>query len=83
MAGHVLDHFFFAGPRSEFTKRLWFALWAGSVIISFWWFKDLALGVHGPVNAHGGWLWRTTWNVSDVNVDPTDMVDIQLTTFIA
>jgi hypothetical protein len=36
------------------------------VIINFWWFKDFALGIYGPVNDHKGWLWRGSWNVSQV-----------------
>ncbi|WVF69639.1 hypothetical protein IAT40_004418 [Kwoniella sp. CBS 6097] len=64
MAGHVLDHLFFApSKRSQFKKLIWFLIWAGSVVVSFWWFKDLALGVHGPVNSHWGWAWRPSWNI--------------------
>ncbi|WVR04769.1 hypothetical protein IAU60_001781 [Kwoniella sp. DSM 27419] len=64
MAGHVLDHLFFSSTRrSDFKKTVWFVLWAGSVVVSFWWFKDLALGVHGPVSSHWGYLWRPSWNI--------------------
>ncbi|KAK6903573.1 hypothetical protein I203_107078 [Kwoniella mangroviensis CBS 8507] len=69
MAGHVLDHFFFGGTRrTSFKKGVWFGIWAGAVILSFWWFKDLALGIHGPVNDHWGWLWRLSWNVSSLHI---------------
>ncbi|KAK8847542.1 hypothetical protein IAR55_005400 [Kwoniella newhampshirensis] len=65
MAGHVLDHFFFASTRRTQTKKIiWFAFWTGLVVFNFWWFKDLALGIYGPVNEHHGWRWRMSWNVS-------------------
>ena len=64
MMGHVLDHIFFSSQRSPVTKLAWFVFWAGGVIVSFWWFKDLALGVHGPINEHWGLKWRDSWNVS-------------------
>jgi dolichyl-phosphate-mannose-protein mannosyltransferase len=50
--------------RSLRVRTIWFAIWAGAVIINFWWFKDLALGIHGNVNDHKGWKWRESWNVS-------------------
>lgn len=65
MAGHVLDHLFFSATRLSPTVRLAsFAIWTFAVVASFWWFKDLALGIDGPVNDHNGWLWRPSWNVS-------------------
>lgn len=64
MAGHILDHFFFASPTRSHTKKLiWFTVWAGVVILCFWWFKDLALGIYGNVNNHWGWGWRSSWNI--------------------
>jgi dolichyl-phosphate-mannose-protein mannosyltransferase len=66
MAGHVLETFFFGSPKRSFRAKLvWFAIWTGAVVLSFWWFKDLALGIYGPVNEHKGWRWRRSWNVSD------------------
>ena len=66
MAGHVLDHFFFSPVRrGRLSKIFWFTFWTGPVLVSFWWFKDLALGVSGPVNDQWGWKWRPSWNVSD------------------
>lgn len=50
--------------RSLKVRTIWFAIWAGAVIVNFWWFKDLALGIHGNVNDHKGWKWRDSWNVS-------------------
>jgi dolichyl-phosphate-mannose--protein O-mannosyl transferase len=65
MAGHVLNHLLFDSQRlSPGARFIWFALWTGSVIVNFWWFKDFALGIYGPVNDHKGWLWRGSWNVS-------------------
>lgn len=65
LAGHMLDTYIFSSPRwSDKSKLVWFVLWTVSVVVNFWWFKDLALGIHGPVNDHPGWQWRDTWNVS-------------------
>lgn len=62
--GHVLDLFFFSSKRSASTKIVWFVIWAGAVLVQFWWFKGLALGVHGPIDKHWGLKWRSSWNVS-------------------
>jgi dolichyl-phosphate-mannose--protein O-mannosyl transferase len=65
MAGHVLNHLIFDSQRlSPGARFIWFIIWTGSVIVNFWWFKDFALGIYGPVNDHKGWLWRGSWNVS-------------------
>jgi hypothetical protein len=65
MAGHVLNHLIFDSQRlSPGARFIWFIIWTGSVIMNFWWFKDFALGIYGPVNDHKGWLWRGSWNVS-------------------
>jgi dolichyl-phosphate-mannose-protein mannosyltransferase len=66
MFGHVLDHIFFSSKRSHTSQLAWFVFWTGAVVLSFWWFKDLALGVHGPINDHKGWQWRSTWNVRGI-----------------
>jgi dolichyl-phosphate-mannose-protein mannosyltransferase len=67
MAGHVLDHTLFGSPRRSPGARLvWFVLWTGAVVVNFWWFKDFAMGIYGPVNDHKGWQWRSSWNVSSV-----------------
>jgi hypothetical protein len=65
MAGHVLNHLIFDSQRlSPGARFIWFIIWTGSVVLNFWWFKDFALGIYGPVNDHRGWLWRGSWNVS-------------------
>jgi hypothetical protein len=65
MAGHVLNHLIFDSQRlSPGARFIWFVIWTGIVIVNFWWFKDFALGIYGPVNDHKGWLWRGSWNVS-------------------
>lgn len=65
MAGHILNHLIFDSQRlSPGARFIWFVVWTGSVIVNFWWFKDFALGIYGPVNDHKGWLWRGSWNVS-------------------
>lgn len=65
MAGQVLDVTIFSSSRwSDKSKLVWFIFWAGAVVLNFWWFKDLALGIYGPVDSHKGWQWRRSWNVS-------------------
>jgi dolichyl-phosphate-mannose-protein mannosyltransferase len=67
MAGHVLDHTLFGSPRRSPGARLvWFVLWTGAVVVNFWWFKDFAMGIYGPVNDHKGWQWRSSWNVGSM-----------------
>jgi hypothetical protein len=82
MAGHVLNHLIFDSQRlSPGARFIWFVIWTGSVIINFWWFKDFALGIYGPVNDHKGWLWRGSWNVSQRHLarceDGTDVIGLQ------
>jgi len=65
MAGHVLDHTLLGATRlAPRTRLIWFIVWTTAVVVNFWWFKDFALGIYGPVNDHKGWLWRGSWNVS-------------------
>lgn len=65
MAGHMLELLVFSSTkRSKFAKNIWFIVLTGLVVGNFWWFKDLALGIYGPVNDHPGWMWRPSWNVS-------------------
>ena len=65
MAGHVLDHTLLGATRlAPRTRLIWFMVWTTAVVVNFWWFKDFALGIYGPVNDHKGWLWRGSWNVS-------------------
>lgn len=79
MAGHVLDHFFFGSPtRSEKVKWVWFAIWAGSLIVSFFWFKDLAFGLYGPITDIKGYQWRSSWNVSEMLLGQADFSDLPL-----
>lgn len=67
MAGQILDLVFFSSPRWSAQAKLgWFIFWAGAVVVNFWWFKDLGLGIYGPVNDHKGWQWRRSWNVSGI-----------------
>jgi dolichyl-phosphate-mannose-protein mannosyltransferase len=66
-----LDHLFFGNPRDNRpqSRRLaWFVVWTLAVVVNFWWFKDLALGVHGNINDHKGWKWRSSWNVSNASM---------------
>ncbi|KAK4686851.1 hypothetical protein P7C73_g3267, partial [Tremellales sp. Uapishka_1] len=69
MAGHVLELFIFGSTkRTRRNKNIWFLIWTGSVMFCFWWFKDLALGIHGSVDNQWGWMLRPTWNVSPADV---------------
>lgn len=59
MLAHLLDHFIFSSRRyTTKTKSIIFGICAGSVILTFWWFKGLAFGIEGPINEHKGLLWR-------------------------
>jgi hypothetical protein len=59
MFGHLLDHFIFSSRRfSTNTKWIAFGIVAGSIFITFWWFKGLAFGIAGPMNQHWGLHWR-------------------------
>jgi dolichyl-phosphate-mannose-protein mannosyltransferase len=65
MVGHLLDHFIFSSRRlTPRAKNAFFALFAGAVIATFWWFKGVSFGIDGPVEAHWGLQWRRSWNVS-------------------
>ncbi|KAL7419324.1 Dolichyl-phosphate-mannose--protein mannosyltransferase 2 [Cryptotrichosporon argae] len=64
LAGHVLDLYAFNNSRlSPRARDVAFALAAAVVVANFWWFKDLALGIHGPVDKIRGWGWRRSWNI--------------------
>jgi dolichyl-phosphate-mannose-protein mannosyltransferase len=59
MLAHMLDHFVFSSRRlGLITKGVAFAICAGSVIGTFWWFKGVAFGIDGPIAEHKGLLWR-------------------------
>jgi dolichyl-phosphate-mannose-protein mannosyltransferase len=59
MAGHLSDHFIFKSRRLKSnTKYAIFALLAGVVIGTFWWFRGVAFGIDGPIKQHWGLLWR-------------------------
>lgn len=64
MFAHVLDHFIFSSKRlSQKSKTIAFGVIAGSIILSFWWFKGVAFGIKGPINEHWGLGWRKSWNI--------------------
>lgn len=78
MAGHMLELLVFSSTkRSNLAKNIWFIVLTGLVVGNFWWFKDLALGIYGPVNNHTGWMWRPSWNVR-ASVSIADPADLQL-----
>ncbi|KAF7324769.1 Glycosyltransferase family 39 protein [Mycena kentingensis (nom. inval.)] len=64
MFAHMLDHFIFSSPRVPFVARAAvFGVCAAAVLGTFWWFKGVAFGIDGPINAHTGLGWRKTWNI--------------------
>ncbi|BGP29202.1 Dolichyl-phosphate-mannose--protein mannosyltransferase 2 [Rhodotorula toruloides] len=66
MAGVLLDHFFFRSRRlTGRTKTLVFAIVAGAVVGTWWWFRACAWGIHGPASNLWGRKWRKTWNIYD------------------
>jgi dolichyl-phosphate-mannose-protein mannosyltransferase len=59
MAGHMLDVFIFSSTRlSQRTKAFMFYLLAGVVVGCFWWFRNVAWGMDGPITDHWGLRWR-------------------------
>lgn len=59
MLAHMLDHFIFSSKRyTTKTKTIVFGVLSFSLCFSFWWFKDVAFGIAGPVNETKGLQWR-------------------------
>lgn len=59
MAAHMLDHFVFTARRlAERTKLIVFFVVAGAIVGNFWWFRNLAWGMDGPINDQWGLQWR-------------------------
>jgi dolichyl-phosphate-mannose-protein mannosyltransferase len=59
MVGLLLDHFVFKSRRlTQKFKWLVFFVVAGSVIGTFFWFKDCAFGIEGPANKLNYVRWR-------------------------
>jgi len=64
MAGHLLDHFIFSSRRlSQKTKAIAFGVISFLIVANFWWFRGVAFGIDGPIEAHWGLLWRNSWNI--------------------
>lgn len=58
MFAHLLDHFFFSAKfYSEKTKNIIFGVNVFLQLAMFYWFKELAWGIEGPVHEykHRGW----------------------------
>ena len=59
MLSHVLDHFIFSSKRyTTKTKAIVFGVLSSILLFTFWWFKDAAFGITGPIADHKGLLWR-------------------------
>nr|GAT60882.1 glycosyltransferase family 39 protein [Mycena chlorophos] len=64
MLAHLLDHFIFSARRLSLrTKTIAFGICAGSILLTFWWFKGVAFGIDGAISKHKGLLWRESWNI--------------------
>ncbi|KAJ7052545.1 glycosyltransferase family 39 protein [Mycena amicta] len=64
MFAHLLDHFIFSSRGlTQRTKTIVFGVCAGSLILTFWWFRGVAFGIDGPISEHKGLLWRSSWNI--------------------
>ncbi|CAK5268589.1 unnamed protein product [Mycena citricolor] len=64
MVAHLLDHFVFSSRRWSMRVKIGvFGFCAGSVLLTFWWFKGVAFGIDGPIQKHKGLLWRESWNI--------------------
>ncbi|KAG8988241.1 Protein O-mannosyltransferase 2 [Tulasnella sp. 427] len=64
MLGHFFDHFIFSARRlSERVKTAAFIVLYVVIVGVWWWFKDIAFGVEGPIADHWGLGWRKTWNI--------------------
>ncbi|CED82274.1 glycosyltransferase family 39 protein [Phaffia rhodozyma] len=64
MVGHLTDHFIFSNRRLTLrAKAIFFGLFAGAVILVFWWFKGVSFGIDGLVEDHWGLKWRKSWNI--------------------
>jgi dolichyl-phosphate-mannose-protein mannosyltransferase len=80
MLAHMLDHFLwnvstarYQSRRqgqgrialSEITKNVTFVLTLSLIVGVFWWFRETAWGMDGPVYNRWGIKWRKTWNIRD------------------
>ncbi|PWN35847.1 putative dolichyl-phosphate-mannose--protein mannosyltransferase [Meira miltonrushii] len=78
MMAHLLDHFLWNSstaryrskkgariPLSEEIKNITFVLFCSLVIGVFWWFRETAWGIDGPVWSRWGIKWRKSWNIKD------------------
>lgn len=52
-------------PISETTKNLSFVAISFTIFAVFWWFRDTAWGIDGPVWQRWGIKWRKSWNIKD------------------
>ncbi|UZJ57459.1 hypothetical protein CBS101457_006779 [Exobasidium rhododendri] len=80
MLTHLLDHFLWnastaryanrmvRGQRtalSETTKNITFAIVCGAVLSVFWFFRETAWGIEGPIWKKKAFKWRHSWNIQD------------------
>jgi dolichyl-phosphate-mannose--protein O-mannosyl transferase len=64
MFAHMLDHFIFSSRRiSQRTKAIVFAVVGGVIVGTFWWFRNIAFGMEGPIVDHWGLRWRKVSSV--------------------
>lgn len=64
MFAHVLDHCFFTAKRfSDKTKNIIFGVNVFLQLAMFYWFKELAWGIEGPIHEYKHRGWRSSWNL--------------------
>lgn len=67
-SAHLLDHFVFTARRlTSPTKNVIFGICVLVIAGTFWWFRGVAFGIDGPIQAHKGLQWRKSWNIYEQN----------------
>jgi len=63
MSGLLIDHSVFTSRRlSERTKWIVFWVITSALVGTWWWFRDIAFGIEGPIGDQKGLLWRKVSN---------------------
>jgi dolichyl-phosphate-mannose--protein O-mannosyl transferase len=68
-SAHLLDHFVFTARRlTSPTKNVIFGICVLVIAGTFWWFRGVAFGIDGAIQAHKGLQWRKVSVLSFVAV---------------
>lgn len=67
LAGLMFDHYVFKSRRwTQRTKTIVFAVTAGAIVMTWWYFRKTAWGIDGNAAiTMKGRKWRKTWNIYD------------------